>query len=333
MASLYERHGSFWLSYYEGGRRCRVSLHTKDKKIANFRKNEIENKLAVGDSPLPDHSITMAHALKEFVAYSEVSNRPRTIKYYEQTLNPFIKSLPVNIKIHQFKEGYLTTYINQRKKLKQPGAWHLIKVVNTLLNFCVKKKYLTSNPIFIKKPVLPQRVPECWSQEQVQTVLENAHGLLYQAVFINLYLGLRPNELTRLRWQDVDFKEKLITVQEAKDNKFRKIPLHNELAKYLKTLPRESEMILPRLTEKFMRDSSEGIRKAAGLSHIKRFWYSIRHTFATEYYKQTGDLKGLQEILGHSKIEMTTVYVNPQQAHQHKQLNRLSYQIDTNLDT
>lgn len=333
MASLYDRNGWFWLSYYEAGKRRQVPLHTKDKTIARHKKNEIENKLDIGDSPLPDRSITLANALKEFLTYSQISNRPRTIEYYKQTLDPFINSLPPNIKIHQFKEAYLTAYINQRSKMKQGGAWHLIKVVNTLLNFCVKKKYLNSNPVFIKKPVLPQRVPECWSHEQINMVLKHAQGLAYQAIFINLYLGLRPNELSRLRWADIDWKGKLVTIQEAKDNQFRRVPLHNELAVYLKSMPNKEGLILPGLTDDFMREASDEIREAAKMKHIKRFWYSIRHTFATEYYKQTGDLKGLQEILGHSKIEMTTVYVNPQQAHQHKQLNRLSYNIGTNLAT
>lgn len=325
MASIYLRGRVYWICYIDHGRKIIRSLKTKDKKIATYYKNEIENKLALGNSPLPDTNITLKYAVDEFIKYSQVSNRARTIEYYEQTLDPFINSLPVQIKLHQFKEGYLTSYINEREKLKQGGSWHLIKVVNTLLNFCVKKKYINSNPIFLKKPILPQRVPECWSQEEVQKVLKAAQGLVYQAIFINLYLGLRPNELSKLRWSDIDLKGKLVTVCEAKDNQFRKIPLHDELADYLKRLPHLDELVIPGFTNGFMKHWGREVKKSAKMSHIKRFWYSIRHTFATEYYKQTGDLKGLQEILGHSKIEMTTVYVNPQQAYQHKQLNKLTY--------
>lgn len=325
MASLYERNGWYWISFYEAGKRRQTPLRTKDKKIANFRKNEIENKMSLGDSPLPDRNITLTDAMGEFLKYATVSNRPRTIEYYKETLDPFIKSLPPTIRIHQFKETYLTAYINQRKNLKEGGSWHLIKVVKTFLNFCVKKKYLSSNPVFIKKPALPRRAPECWSQEQVVTVLKHAQGLAGQAIFINLYLGLRPNELMTLKWADIDLRAKMVTVQEAKDNQFRRIPLHNDLAGYLKKLPRAAALVLPGLNENFMRSAAERIRKDASMMHIKRFWYSTRHTFATEYYKHTGDLKGLQEILGHSKIEMTTVYVNPQQEHQHSQLNKLSY--------
>lgn len=329
MAEHYKRNGWYWITYQENGVRKRHPLKTKDKTVANFRKNEIENKLALGNSPLPDKDISLKSAVDEFIKYAQISNKPRTVEYYKQTLSPFVKAVSPNLKVHQLKEHYLTKYINEKKSLKEGGTWHLIKVVNTLLNFCVKKKYITANPIFIKKPSIPKRVPECWTQDQTSKVLKCASGLAYQAIFINLYLGLRPNELASLRWQDIDFKGKLVTVREAKDNQFRRIPLHDQLSTYLQKLSKTDELILPGFNDNFMRDSAEKIRISAGMKHIKRFWYSIRHTFATEYYKQTGDLKGLQEILGHSKIEMTTVYVNPQQAHQHSQLNKLNYNIGT----
>lgn len=207
--------------------------------------------------------------------------------------------------------------------MKEHARWHTIKSINTLLLFAVSRGYLNKKPVTIKKPRLQKRTPEVWTPEETKRIIAAAPPEVKNMIVLNLYCGLRPAELTRLCWEDIDLKMGVLTVQEAKDGEFRRIGLQPEAIEVLKKMNGTSGPIFPGMDKNRMRSISESIKKTAKVKHIKRLWYSIRHTFATTYYEQTGDLRGLQEILGHSKIDMTTVYVNPRR----ETVKRIRYEL------
>ncbi len=326
MASIFQRGRVWWILYYDNGLKIQHSLKTKDKTVAKFKKNEIENKLAVGSSPMVPQDALAADVFEEFINYCKATLRPRTIDYYKETLAPFIKFLS-QTRIQNLNEKSVTDYINTKPHLKAGMVWHIIKAVKTFLNFCVKRKYLAVNPVTMRKPKIPKKPPECWSLEEIKRILAAADDpIIYGMIYLNLHIGLRPAELRRLKWSDIDFKNEILTVQEAKDGEFRRIDIHPKAMEFLTKFERNGELIFPGVDDGFLRRHAKAIRKKAKVRNIRRFWYAIRHTFGTEYYKRTGDLKGLQEIFGHSKIEMTTVYVNPQGEHRRQQIRKLDYE-------
>jgi hypothetical protein len=69
MASIFLRGRVFWILYYDNGRKIQHSLRTRDKTVAKFKENEVENKLALGDSPLPQKDITAKQCFEEFKRY------------------------------------------------------------------------------------------------------------------------------------------------------------------------------------------------------------------------------------------------------------------------
>lgn len=326
MASKYLRGKVWWVIYYKNGKKVQQSLKTKDKAVANYRKNEIENTLARGDSPFPDKSVLIGQVFDEFIESRKATSRPRTVEYYQQTLSPFIKSISRSARISSITDKSVIDYINAKKSPKECTVWHIIKALNTMMLFAVSRGYLQKNPLTMKKPRVQKRTPEAWTAEETRRIIEGA-GEAEAMIRLNLYFGLRPSELTRLAWEDIDLKSGVLTVQEAKDGEFRRILIHPEAARILEGMGPGSGPLFPDMDDNRMRKTADRIRRAAKVKHIKRFWYSIRHTFATEYYKQTGDLKGLQEILGHSKITMTEIYVNPHGDHKRKQIGKLKYSI------
>lgn len=329
MASIYLRGRVWWCCYYDNGRKFDVSLKTKDRTVAKFKKNEIENKLAMGESPLLKKEIPLSQVYDEFFTRSKGSIKPATTQYYKDLLAPFVKSLPPDIRIHKVKSETIDEYISAKidKSNIQPGmVWHILKALKTFFNFAVREKYLFENPIKRKKPKLPKRIPECWTNEEVKRIIQHTKGTTAGAmIYFNLYFGLRPAELLRLNWNDIDWKNEVLTVQEAKDNEFRKINIHPAALKFLKDMGPGEGLIFQGMNEGRMAIEARRIKKAASMTHIKRFWYAIRHTFATRYYEKTRDLRGLQEILGHSKIEMTTVYANPSEDHRKEQIRQVEY--------
>lgn len=329
MASIYLRNKVYWIHYRLDGRNIQRSLKTKDKTYAKFKKNEIENQISIGENPLKDKkNLSVNQAYKEFIDQCVATVRPRTVEYYSELLSPFIKTLPIDKRITDLKDKDVIDYLNSKPGIKEGMTWHIIKSVKTFMNFCIRREYAKRDQISLRKPKIPKRTPECWTAEEIKRVLSSASDpLAYGMIFINLYLGLRPAELLKLQWTDIDWKGGYLTIKEAKDSEFRRILIHDAAMSYFIKNRKEVGIIFEGASDSFMKRTARRIRSDAKIKHIKKFWYSIRHTFATEYYKRTGDLRGLKDILGHSKIEMTTVYVNPQEEHQRQQINKLSYNI------
>lgn len=141
-----------------------------------------------------------------------------------------------------------------------------------------------------------------------------------------LYAGLRISELVNLDFDNIDFEDGSIKFY-GKGNKERYVPLHEDvvisLRKYLRErnsikikktdarhavfLSRHGRRINPRTIQLFVKKYA----KAAGLSRAEKITpHKLRHTFASMLYRQTKDIKVLQDLLGHEDISTTQIYTH-----------------------
>src|SRR6185503_18942275 len=79
MASIYLRGRIWWICYRENGRKFDQSLKTKDKTVARFKKNELENRLSLGDSPLQALPKPIKELVKEYEQHCLTHNTPKTV--------------------------------------------------------------------------------------------------------------------------------------------------------------------------------------------------------------------------------------------------------------
>lgn len=169
-------------------------------------------------------------------------------------------------------------------------------------------------------------------------------------ILLVLYTGLRLGELCALRWDDIDFKEKTLTVHstmkriqtpQSPDHKskvvvtlpksrksIRTIPLHEDILELLKKRAgkgsaffltgKENIYIEPRT----MQNRFKAIIRAAGIAEAN--FHALRHTFATRSVENGIDVKILSEILGHASVRITLDrYVHPSAEQKRKSMNSL----------
>jgi site-specific recombinase XerD len=173
----------------------------------------------------------------------------------------------------------------------------------------------------VRAPKVPVKEMETYSEAQLETILAAApEGWPRMAVLTLLGTGMRLSELCSLTLQDIedDGEASFLKIQRGKGAKFRRVPvsrrLRKELVRYLNRVrpDAESTQLLDRrdgkpirvetITELFQR-----IRKQSGFPvHAHKF----RHTFATEYLRQGGDIERLRRILGHTSYVMVMRYVH-----------------------
>jgi len=140
-------------------------------------------------------------------------------------------------------------------------------------------------------------------------------------VLIALTTGMRIAEIFGLKWVDLLYGESLMAVRaKLKLGKIRYVPMPPELAAELRRYPAvlgEDRIFPPPPGAKGERRRVEGsfetVREMAGIEDFR--FHDLRHTFASWYMMNGGDLYELAKILGHSNIKMTERYAKLAKSH------------------
>jgi integrase/recombinase XerD len=172
----------------------------------------------------------------------------------------------------------------------------------------------------------PQKLPPVLSPEEVKRVLTMATSLKARAMLTLAYgCGLRAGEVVRLRTGDIDSEQMIIRIVQSKGRKDRHVMLPAEvldlLRQWWKARPTEHDAAVapeqrwlfpgraehrPLTTRQFGRLFKEAA-KAAGLRKTLCL-HTLRHSFATHLLERGTDIRLIQALLGHDKLDTTARY-------------------------
>ena len=136
-------------------------------------------------------------------------------------------------------------------------------------------------------------------------------------VLISINTGIRRGEMFSLKWDDVDFQRKTMTVTgaTAKSGKTRHIPLNREALETLEGWKRQSNLandlvFVSGNATRFdnISTSWEGILDLAKITEFR--WHDLRHHFASSLVMRGVDLNTVRELLGHGDLKMTIRYAH-----------------------
>jgi integrase len=169
-----------------------------------------------------------------------------------------------------------------------------------------------------------RRLKRCLDQKMYRKGVRAINQTFYRLrflVLIALTTGMRIAEIFGLNWADVRYKEELMAVRsKLKGGKVRYVPLTPGLAAELRRYPAVigEERIFPRKPgakgeRQRVEGSFETVLKMAGIEDFR--FHDLRHTFASWYMMNGGDLYELAKILGHANIKMTERYAKLAKKH------------------
>jgi site-specific recombinase XerD len=163
----------------------------------------------------------------------------------------------------------------------------------------------------------PRKMPVVLSPEEVARLLEAAPGPKYKAALSAAYAaGLRVSEVVALKVADIDSERLLLRIEQGKGRKDRFAMLSPRLLELLRDWYRIArpkpwlfpgrDPMLPMTTRQF----SRAVHAAAAMAEItKRVTpHTLRHSFATHLLEQNIDVRIVQVLLGHAKLETTALY-------------------------
>jgi integrase/recombinase XerD len=163
----------------------------------------------------------------------------------------------------------------------------------------------------------PRKIPVVLSPEEVARLLEAAPGPKYKAALSAAYgAGLRVSEVVALKVGDVDSQRMLLAIEQGKGRKDRFAMLSPQLLELLRDWWRIArpplwlfpgrDPLLPLTTRQFNR----AVHAAAQMAEIKKRVtpHTLRHSFATHLLEQNIDIRVIQVLLGHAKLDTTALY-------------------------
>lgn len=350
--------------------RYREEIRVNGKKIRSplfIRKTDAKswkNAKAVQKSQMLSHgedflTQTQKISLEEFSKSwlkerIKIFNSPKTYKIYEQMLRVNILPLLGKVCLQNLKDGYAVQLISSLKKknLSSKTINDHISLVKNVLNFARRKKILLSNPWeWIQKLKSDLKPDIYWTKKEIeQFLLHNRFDPLYPLYFVALHTGMRLSELCGLCWDRIDFELNQITVSRTRNKEEFKDTTKTKLKRVIPMTPSVREILIQlmkkQLNLEFVFAETDG--RPIDYGHIyRRFhkaqkrakflkvvhFHSLRHTFASQFMMNRGNIYDLQKILGHTSIMMTSRYAHFAPDHLQDSIKYIDFGVDsmTNL--
>lgn len=339
MARIYQvtgKKGARWyLDYQVDGGRVRKRVG-KSKRIAELALADIEVKLERKEAGFAVKDRNLKDFIAEYLTYAKGNKAQKSYERDELTLRHFIEFIKAD-KLGAVSATKLEAYKSFRRELgMKPSTLNReLNTIKAMLNKAVEWGALSQSPgQSVKKFKEPRRQVRFLSREEIQTLLQAAGNRLQPIIETFLHTGFRRDELVHLAWNDVDLKNKVVSVQSKegwnpKDYETRHIPMTRRLLELLGDLSRNGSPYVfstgsggPHHGNILSRDFRK-LTRACGVKGVSI--HTLRHTFASHLVMSGVDIYTVQKLLGHSSIKTTEIYAHLAPDYLKAAMEKLSY--------
>jgi integrase/recombinase XerC len=255
----------------------------------------------------------------------------RTREAYSRDLDNFVNGMaevgitdPDAVNEHQLR-AYIAGL--HRKGLSGRSLQRLLSAIRTFYQYLLRENAARANPALnIRAPRSDKRLPATLDVDAMNQLLDiketTTLALRDKAIMEVFYSsGLRLSELATLQWDQIDLSAGMVSVT-GKGGKARMVPLGSYAIAALQTWrkasgaicpPEENHVFVSRLGKPIAtRTIQSRIKywaKRQGLAQ-RVFPHLFRHSFASHMLESSGDLRAVQELLGHADIATTQIYTH-----------------------
>jgi site-specific recombinase XerD len=290
---------------------------------------------------IADESETLKEAIEDFIAFKKAQQvSDLTMRDYTETLSKFLaesqNSLDEEILSKDVLNYFAAIPDTSPARYNKPYQY-----LNSFFNWATK------NNLLIKNPLTANGLKKKRDDGNIHAApIEDVKKLLtgfdkktfsgfrnYVLTLLMLDTGMRTSELRQLKDAAFDANAKQIYIDKniCKTRKNRIVYLSDktakEVAKLIRVKPQGfSDLIFPTREGKLLtnRHLAKEFEKACAKTGVKITPYQLRHTFATYFIENGGDVFTLQDLMGHSDLRMTKRYTDVNENQKKKQHNTYS---------
>ena len=267
-----------------------------------------------------------------------------TLKKEFYVFKSFINSTNVHHP-NEVTRALVERYITEKKIYNNWSAKTIkncLQALNNFFKFCLDQNYITENPVEkIPKPKAPKRLPSYIPKDDAIKLIEWTYIAKFRYEFERiraraiistfLFTGIRQAELLNLKVSDIHFLESSLKVIHGKGGKDRIIPINPRLKEILKEYIHQREIKEKssiyfftslrhdqKMSQSVLKRLFTRLKKDMG---FKVYPHLLRHTFATLMLQGHCDIFTLSNMMGHSDIKTTTIYLSLSQNHMSQQIH------------
>lgn len=255
---------------------------------------------------------------------------PLTRENYARDITQLIK-LASSTALNELQTTHIRRFIASlhSKGLGGKSIARMLSSWRGFFDFLVNRKGFTNNPVIgLRAPKSPKTLPQALSIEQAVKLVDIGDDAILSIrdhAILELFYssGLRLSEVVNLNIDALDFSQGIVTVT-GKGNKTRIVPLGSHAMEAIqKWLHTRSQLLINNPSEKAVFIGLQGRRiSARNIQYRLKEWsikqginssvhpHMLRHSFATHVLQSSGDLRAVQEMLGHANISTTQVYTH-----------------------
>jgi len=343
---IYQReNGYFYIQIKEDNKYKRISLETKNKYIAQelynaYLLDKVKSRLYKSQY----HSNIHTH--QEFNQIEEPNNVCRNFDILSiSTLQAFMPLKPIYTQyINQCELQNFTTHtMNGKKQLLQIfqdhrityiedltqenfnrliKSWDIIKKdtlrkhianLKAFLNYCIKQKlYKRDDYEAITLPNPKVGIRETTIQEKDYThIINSTKDDDFKLYMMSLWeTGCRPNEITQLKKNDIDFDKGIAKIYQSKTKKYKTVYLTDDLLSIFDTIKNENIFSGYDKQKEYYAKKFKILKDDLDMNK-EYCLYAFRHSFGTRMMNKTKDIHLVSKLLGHSDISITAKhYIN-----------------------
>ena len=268
-----------------------------------------------------------------FLAHLENERRlsPLTVKNYHidlQTVVAFCKNQHIPewraLDTHRVR-AYVAS--QHRGGLSGRSLQRRLSALRTFFNYLLRENIVASNPaVGVAAPKSPRKLPKTLDVDQIGSLLDIRTGdslALRDLAMMELFYssGLRLSELVHLTIGAIDLKDQTVRVT-GKGNKTRIVPVGAQAVKAIRAWLNVRPLLAqPETQALFVNRSGKALTQRAVQQRIQ-LWarkqgldrhvhpHMLRHSFASHLLESSGNLRAVQELLGHADIATTQIYTH-----------------------
>lgn len=281
--------------------------------------------------------MTLSNAFQEFLITQQLrGNSEKTVYYYSNCITPMIAYIGGDIQTTALSGDILRKYalFLCHRDISSNSFKTYLKGIKAFLNWLYSEDYTQFNlSDKLQLPKAQRKTIDTLTKQEVKILFslfdtKSLQGLRnYCICALMLDSGLRRSEISNLCLSDVHIAEGYIIVN-GKGNKQRIVPLGNRsrkhLLKYISQRPLNvyhDKLFLTRTLEPITDTVINRLFKTLKTTKVNGDFlfqrihpHLLRHTFATTYLENGGNIYTLQQILGHTTLDMVKKYVHITQA-------------------
>ena len=317
---LTKRANGIYYIFYRQSNGKMTCMSTKTR-----RKSEAIKFLTTFDKKVSDREKTMALPIpirkffNEFLMYSESVHSPKHTISLKATFSKFIQHNGNPLLTELKKEQFIQYKEDRQREVSEYTVRRDLANLSSLFNWGISKGFLKQNFVQgIKKPKLPEKLPIFFDEVSFQILLQNINDKdLSELVEFAVNTDLRQGELIRLEWDQINFKDRSLILDNrnylTKSKRIRTVPLNikalqilTEREKYRKgsnVFLMNGNIVDP---DPLSRKFKKCVIKSGLNPHLS--FHSLRHTFASWLVQRGVSIFEVSKLLGHSDIRVTEIY-------------------------